>query len=205
MPVIEMYPSTEQTISRGASALFQCRVTRGIPSPSITWTRASGDAMTDSTEIFDGNGVIQFTSASGDEQGSYVCTATNAAGSASATAKLVVKGTRLRTCVHAVDTAQLSYHSSLRACDVLYLQHTGTHIIPSNFVYNVTYDLRILARDVFVQVRRASASGRRASVCTGASARACASSALLTATRCQTSSCVTSHVTWPRRGEMSSR
>jgi hypothetical protein len=29
----------QQTIQPGGSALFQCRVTGGIPAPTVTWTR----------------------------------------------------------------------------------------------------------------------------------------------------------------------
>jgi len=32
-PQIEMYPEPRQTVVLGGSALFQCRVTAGIPSP----------------------------------------------------------------------------------------------------------------------------------------------------------------------------
>ncbi len=39
IPSIEIYPDTTTTIQRGASALFQCRVTGGTPSPTVEWTR----------------------------------------------------------------------------------------------------------------------------------------------------------------------
>ncbi|CAH1774180.1 unnamed protein product, partial [Owenia fusiformis] len=91
-PVLEIYPETTQTIQRGSSVLFQCRVTRGIPSPTIVWSRSGGQAMTDNTVIHDDNGVIQFNQVTGSEQGPYTCTATNDVGTVTATASLVVQG-----------------------------------------------------------------------------------------------------------------
>ncbi len=39
IPSTEIYPDTTTTIQRGASALFQCHVTGGTPSPTVEWTR----------------------------------------------------------------------------------------------------------------------------------------------------------------------
>ncbi|XP_041377591.1 basement membrane-specific heparan sulfate proteoglycan core protein-like isoform X3 [Gigantopelta aegis] len=92
LPVLELYPELSQTISRGGSALFQCRVTGGIPSPEIVWSRANGEAFTSTTDIMVENGVIMFKSVTGDEQGAYICTATNAVGTVTATAVLKIEG-----------------------------------------------------------------------------------------------------------------
>ncbi len=54
------------------SALFQCRVTAGVPSPSIEWRRSDGSLFTTSTELMDG--VIRFNRVTGDEDGTYICT-----------------------------------------------------------------------------------------------------------------------------------
>lgn len=59
MPSIELYPEATQTVIRGGSALFQCRVTAGIPAPTVEWIRADGSPFTSSTEIVNG-GVIRF-------------------------------------------------------------------------------------------------------------------------------------------------
>ena len=39
-PVVELYPDTSQNTQLGGSAYFQCRVTQGIPTPTIQWTRS---------------------------------------------------------------------------------------------------------------------------------------------------------------------
>ena len=38
-PVIDMYPGETVTVDAGGSAMFQCRIAEGIPSPTITWKR----------------------------------------------------------------------------------------------------------------------------------------------------------------------
>ncbi|XP_060073482.1 basement membrane-specific heparan sulfate proteoglycan core protein-like [Ylistrum balloti] len=92
MPKIDFYPSGSQTISIGSSALFQCRVMDGDPPPTLTWSRAGGEAFTtENTELME-NGVIMFKQVTGAEAGEYVCTATNDMGSVSATAVLIIQG-----------------------------------------------------------------------------------------------------------------
>lgn len=58
VPAIELYPEATQTVIRGGSALFQCRVTAGIPTPTVEWIRADGSPFTSSTEIVN-SGVIR--------------------------------------------------------------------------------------------------------------------------------------------------
>ncbi|XP_069115040.1 basement membrane-specific heparan sulfate proteoglycan core protein-like isoform X2 [Argopecten irradians] len=92
MPKIDFYPSGSQTISIGGSALFQCRVMDGDPPPTITWSRAGGEALiTETTELME-NGVIMFKQVTGSEAGEYICTATNDMGSVSGTAVLIIQG-----------------------------------------------------------------------------------------------------------------
>ncbi|UYV67717.1 HSPG2 [Cordylochernes scorpioides] len=91
VPTIELYPNSTQVIIRGGSAIFQCRVTSGIPLPTVEWTRADGSPFTRSTEIL-GSGVLRFNRVTGEEQGAYVCTAENVAGRATAQAILHIQG-----------------------------------------------------------------------------------------------------------------
>ncbi|XP_076452135.1 basement membrane-specific heparan sulfate proteoglycan core protein-like isoform X4 [Babylonia areolata] len=91
-PQIELYPEEQQTIMPGGSALFQCRVTGGTPAPEISWSRVGGKEFTSTTKLMNGNGVIMFERVTGEEQGGYICTATNAAGTVTLTASLVVEG-----------------------------------------------------------------------------------------------------------------
>jgi hypothetical protein len=53
--------------------------------------RAEGQRLTANTQILD-NGVIRFNRINGPEQGSYICTVTNSAGTTTATATLRVQG-----------------------------------------------------------------------------------------------------------------
>ncbi|KAL3861149.1 hypothetical protein ACJMK2_007217 [Sinanodonta woodiana] len=90
-PKIELYPEGNQTVYVEGSALFQCRVMDGDPPPKITWSRAEGLQLTERTEVMD-NGVIMFKGTTQQEQGSYICTATNDMGTTTATATLIVQG-----------------------------------------------------------------------------------------------------------------
>ena len=38
-PRIEIYPESTSVITTGSSALFQCRIIGGIPSPTVVWSR----------------------------------------------------------------------------------------------------------------------------------------------------------------------
>ncbi|KAL3861148.1 hypothetical protein ACJMK2_007217 [Sinanodonta woodiana] len=89
-PKIELYPEGNQTVYVEGSALFQCRVMDGDPPPKITWSRAEGLQLTERTEVMD-NGVIMFKGTTQQEQGSYICTATNDMGTTTATATLIVQ------------------------------------------------------------------------------------------------------------------
>ncbi|XP_070207543.1 basement membrane-specific heparan sulfate proteoglycan core protein-like isoform X4 [Littorina saxatilis] len=91
-PVIELFPQEPQTIQPGGSALFQCRVTGGIPAPTVTWSRVGGKQFTATTKLMTESGVIMFERVTGEEQGSYICTATNAAGTITLTATLIIQG-----------------------------------------------------------------------------------------------------------------
>ncbi len=58
-PAVELYPQSKQTIVQGGSALFQCRITAGIPTPKIKWSRVDGRPMAANVEELEG-GVIRF-------------------------------------------------------------------------------------------------------------------------------------------------
>lgn len=44
-PTIELYPSARQIVNIGSSVLYQCRVTGGIPTPIVKWTRRNGESL----------------------------------------------------------------------------------------------------------------------------------------------------------------
>ena len=89
-PAVELYPQTKQTVVQGGSALFQCRVTAGIPTPRARWARVDGRPLPNNVEELDG-GVIRFNRVTGNEQGQYVCTAENDAGSITGVATLTIQ------------------------------------------------------------------------------------------------------------------
>ena len=62
------------------------------PDSSCLCCSANNEALTLNTEVTEANGVIRFTGVTDEEQGAYICTATNAVGSVTATATLTVAG-----------------------------------------------------------------------------------------------------------------
>ncbi len=66
-PLIEIYPNALQTVLKDSSALFQCRVSAGIPAPRVTWSRAGGPVPGNAEEIQ--GGVIRFNRVTGSERG----------------------------------------------------------------------------------------------------------------------------------------
>lgn len=91
-----MYPTTKQTVVQGGSALFQCRVTAGIPTPRAKWSRLDGRPLPANVEELDG-GVIRFNRVTGAEQGQYVCTAENEAGTIRGEATLTIQSVPIVT------------------------------------------------------------------------------------------------------------
>ncbi|XP_072390119.1 basement membrane-specific heparan sulfate proteoglycan core protein isoform X28 [Diabrotica undecimpunctata] len=88
-PRLEVYPSSSQIVIAGNSAVVQCRAVAGIPSPTITWTRENNLPLSSNVEEMSG-GTLRFTQITQREEGEYICTAINEAGSASVSAHIVV-------------------------------------------------------------------------------------------------------------------
>ncbi|XP_059170575.1 basement membrane-specific heparan sulfate proteoglycan core protein-like [Physella acuta] len=89
-PQIRLLPSSQQVAYARDYTYFHCEVTEGRPTPVVTWTRAGGQRFTSRTRLFE-NGTIAFTNITSAEQGEYMCTATNQAGTATQTATLRVQ------------------------------------------------------------------------------------------------------------------
>ncbi|XP_029344965.1 basement membrane-specific heparan sulfate proteoglycan core protein isoform X9 [Acyrthosiphon pisum] len=89
-PTIELYPSARQIVNIGSSVLYQCRVTGGIPTPIVKWTRRNGESLPSQMEEIP-PGVIKITGMEASSAGEYVCEARNTAGMASAIAILEVQ------------------------------------------------------------------------------------------------------------------
>ncbi|XP_064459482.1 basement membrane-specific heparan sulfate proteoglycan core protein-like isoform X3 [Ornithodoros turicata] len=90
-PAVEIYPPNLAPIQDGAGALLQCRVTAGIPTPTVEWTRADGSPFTPSTELIN-PGILRINRFTRDEAGEYRCTAKNEMGEVTASATLRVHG-----------------------------------------------------------------------------------------------------------------
>nr|QBP17600.1 heparan sulfate proteoglycan [Recilia dorsalis] len=95
-PEIELFPKASQTVIEGGSALFQCRVTKGIPEPTLHWSRTDATPLSRQVEQLPG-GVLRFNSATRADEGQYLCTADNPEGSATTVAELVVHSMPLIT------------------------------------------------------------------------------------------------------------
>uniref|UniRef100_A0A0B7ATX1 Basement membrane-specific heparan sulfate proteoglycan core protein n=1 Tax=Arion vulgaris TaxID=1028688 RepID=A0A0B7ATX1_9EUPU len=91
-PVVELYPGIQQVVTIGSSAIFTCRIVGGVPAPVVTWSRVGGQGFTSRTEIISDMSSIRFTAITPEEQGEYVCSATNDIGTVTATASLRVIG-----------------------------------------------------------------------------------------------------------------
>ncbi|KAK7791103.1 hypothetical protein R5R35_012915 [Gryllus longicercus] len=89
-PSVDLYPGPQQTIVAGGSVLMQCRVTGGIPTPTVRWTRSDGRPLSPSITRLDG-GVLRFEGVTLADEGQYLCTAENPAGVATVTAELDVQ------------------------------------------------------------------------------------------------------------------
>ncbi|XP_060518138.1 basement membrane-specific heparan sulfate proteoglycan core protein isoform X3 [Cylas formicarius] len=88
-PLLQIYPESTLTIVAGNSAHLQCRTIQGYPSPTITWSRENGRPLGTNVEIMSG-GTLRLTRITQNEEGAYVCTASNDAGTATAVATVVV-------------------------------------------------------------------------------------------------------------------
>ena len=44
-PQIEIYPEERQTSVKGGSALFQCRLLAGIPTPQLKWIKENRNGL----------------------------------------------------------------------------------------------------------------------------------------------------------------
>lgn len=88
--MVELHPKEPQLLRVGESTRFACRVTAGIPYPTVTWARVDGRPLPAKAEQ-DYPGVITFHSVGLSDAGTYQCVAVNEAGSTSLTSSLEVQ------------------------------------------------------------------------------------------------------------------
>ena len=91
MPNVEIMPAAFQTVTGGETAIFRCVIKAGVPEPSIKWSAEEDGAWDEHAHAKD-DGVLRISPASGEDQGKYVCKATNVLGSMEAVATLTVLG-----------------------------------------------------------------------------------------------------------------
>lgn len=95
-PILEVYPDGPQTVSVGQAAQLSCRTIAGIPTPTTKWSRRDRRPLpARATEDYPG--MLTFNEVSVEDSGEYECTASNIAGSVSATVSLSVQQTPIVT------------------------------------------------------------------------------------------------------------
>ncbi|KAJ8737311.1 hypothetical protein PYW07_000582 [Mythimna separata] len=91
-PKVEIWPpeGKVQAVPLGGEHTLTCRVTGGIPEPSVTWNRNGGRPLSKYTELTP-HFELKFNKIEVNDEGEYTCTARNNAGSASASAIIKVR------------------------------------------------------------------------------------------------------------------
>ncbi|XP_073960356.1 peroxidasin homolog [Choristoneura fumiferana] len=89
-PKVEIWPQGELAVTLGGQFEFHCRVLAGVPPPEILWSRSRERSLSRSTHL-QPQAVLKFERIEVNDEGEYICTATNVAGQASANATLKVR------------------------------------------------------------------------------------------------------------------
>lgn len=89
-PILEVYPEGPQTVTVGQAAQLSCRTIAGIPTPTTKWTRRDRRPLP-ARAAEDYPGMLTFNEVAVEDSGEYECTASNIAGSVSATVSLNVQ------------------------------------------------------------------------------------------------------------------
>ena len=83
-------PDIESIVGRDVR--LTCIVLTGNPAPKVTWTRLGETVNATDRITDDGSGNLYLKNVSVDDEGEYVCTASNVGGTASSTISLDVLG-----------------------------------------------------------------------------------------------------------------
>ncbi|XP_038216735.1 basement membrane-specific heparan sulfate proteoglycan core protein-like isoform X6 [Zerene cesonia] len=89
-PRVEIYPPGENSVTLGSQHEIHCRVMGGIPAPIITWDKSKGREFSRYVQVKKNN-ILSFQNIEVNDEGTYTCTATNEAGTASASAIVKVR------------------------------------------------------------------------------------------------------------------
>lgn len=89
-PRVEIWPPGEQAVPLDSQYEMHCRVLAGIPEPDILWSRSSGRSLSTHVQLLPHN-ILKFEKVEVNDEGEYMCTASNIAGSESATSIIKVR------------------------------------------------------------------------------------------------------------------
>ncbi|KAL0852381.1 hypothetical protein ABMA28_000578 [Loxostege sticticalis] len=90
VPQVEIWPQGEQALNLGSSFDLLCRVKGGVPEPTVTWSRSGGRPLSPFVQLQPYN-VLRFERIDVNDEGEYSCTASNIAGTATASATIKVR------------------------------------------------------------------------------------------------------------------
>ncbi|CAG9782356.1 unnamed protein product [Diatraea saccharalis] len=88
-PQIEIWPQGEQAVTLGSPFELRCRIGAGVPEPDVTWSRNGGRALPPHAQILPNN-ILKFERIEVNDEGEYSCSASNVAGTATASATIKV-------------------------------------------------------------------------------------------------------------------
>ncbi|XP_028173989.1 basement membrane-specific heparan sulfate proteoglycan core protein isoform X3 [Ostrinia furnacalis] len=89
-PAVEIWPQGEQALNLGSSFELRCRVTAGVPEPTVTWSRSGGRQLSPYTQLQPYN-ILKFEKIEVNDEGEYYCSASNVAGTATASSTIKVR------------------------------------------------------------------------------------------------------------------
>ncbi|XP_072758588.1 basement membrane-specific heparan sulfate proteoglycan core protein isoform X16 [Anoplolepis gracilipes] len=89
-PVLELYPQDVQTVILGGSADLQCRAKAGFPVPTLHWSRQDNRPFASNIEQLPG-GLLRLSNITVNDDGAYICSASNEVGSTSIIAHIEVQ------------------------------------------------------------------------------------------------------------------
>nr|QYB17310.1 heparan sulfate proteoglycan [Laodelphax striatellus] len=88
-PQAVIYPQEYNTVIEGGSVMVQCRVTAGIPTPRLHWSRSDGRPIPYGSEL--PGGALRLMKVSMQDKGQYLCNVSNDVGSVTAVASVDVQ------------------------------------------------------------------------------------------------------------------
>ncbi|CAL1682411.1 unnamed protein product [Lasius platythorax] len=138
-PVLELYPQDVQTVILGGSADLQCRAKAGFPVPELHWSRVDGRPFASNIEQLPG-GLLRLSNITVNDDGAYICSASNEVGVTSAIAHIEVQSLPVITITPKHGILQVKRGSRVRLmCSAS--GHPQPNVAWSKYVHGVTiYD-----------------------------------------------------------------